>query len=74
MEESKKISILSMQIKYEVQKSNICGKWMGRISFVFFQFLFIWGMYLFFLTYDTALGCDRYYLHYMTCILFLAIY
>ncbi|CAD8106565.1 unnamed protein product [Paramecium sonneborni] len=74
IEDSKQISILTRQIKYEVQKSVCCGKFYSRLLGVIYQLLFISGLVLFLSQETTRVGCEYYQYYFLCTILILSIY
>ncbi|CAK62965.1 unnamed protein product (macronuclear) [Paramecium tetraurelia] len=74
IEDSKQISILTRQIKYEVQKSVLCGKWYSRLLGIIYQLLFLYGLAIFLSQETSRTGCEYYQYYFLCTILILSIY
>jgi hypothetical protein len=63
LEESRRISMLAMEIKRVVKKLSLVGKYIGQSCFVVFQVLELWGLIFYFKNYTVLVsGCESYYI------------
>ncbi|CAD8185456.1 unnamed protein product [Paramecium octaurelia] len=72
--ESRRLNILSRQIKLEIAKSTIFGKWCCRIITIIYQLIFGYGVYLFCIYYSmrSAELMNQYY--FLCAILIISLY
>lgn len=75
IEESRKVSMMAVEIKKTVQGFSWIGKYIGKFCFVLFQVLELWGLVFYFANYAVVIdGCGDMYTKFLFVILFLGMY